>query len=88
MNLSVCGIDCAVCKLFTEKECKGCRVAAPEGKCVWNGRCDLYDCTVRKKVPHCGKCSNFPCDTLKEWASSENKERIQNLIELNKQENQ
>ena len=58
----------------------------PEWKCVWNGRCDLFDCSV-KKVPHCGKCNNFPCDILKEWASSENTEIIQNLVELNNHEN-
>ena len=82
INLSVCGIDCAACRSFVEKKCGGCRVVAPDGKCVWNGRCDLYDCCSKKELQHCGKCDQFPCDTLKEWAAGENPERIQNLIEL------
>lgn len=82
-NLSVCGIDCNTCKFYLEKSCAGCRIVAPEGKTVWNGRCALYDCASEKKLEHCGKCVNFPCDTLKEWASSENPERIQNLIDIN-----
>lgn len=87
MDLSVCGINCTSCGLYIEKKCKSCRVVAAEGKCVWNGRCDLFDCAARQDLVHCGKCKNFPCDILKEWASSENTERIQNLIDLNKQEN-
>lgn len=82
MNLSICGIDCDSCNFFTEKTCGGCREAAPKGRCVWGGRCDLYDCAAAKGHEHCGKCADFPCDTLKEWASSENTERIQNLIDL------
>ena len=87
MNLSICGIDCSACDFFIESKCQGCRVVAPEGKCVWNGRCDLFDCLAKQKLSHCGKCSSFPCNMLKEWASSENTERIQNLIDLNSQEN-
>ena len=86
MNISICGIDCNTCNFLIENKCPGCRIAAPEGKCVWNGRCDLYDCAARQKLPHCGKCKKFPCDMLKEWASSEGKERIQNLMDLNELE--
>ncbi len=88
MELSVCGIDCNKCSFFADKKCDGCRNVAPVGKCVWNGRCDLYDCAEKKRVPHCGKCPDFPCATLKEWASGENGERIQNLIDLNNSEKQ
>ena len=82
-NLSVCGIDCNACKFFLDKTCTGCREVAPIGKTPWNGRCDLYDCAAKKSLAHCGKCEKFPCPTLKEWASNENTERIQNLIEFN-----
>lgn len=84
MNLSVCGIDCSKCRYFTKSQCLGCRRVAPEGKCVWNGRCDLFDCSKNKKVEHCGKCAEFPCGMLEEWATGENPERIQNLIDLEK----
>ncbi|MBE6705232.1 MAG: DUF3795 domain-containing protein [Ruminococcaceae bacterium] len=88
MELSVCGIACNKCSFFADKKCDGCRNVAPSGKCVWNGRCELYDCAAKKNIPHCGKCPDFPCATLKEWASGENGERIQNLIDLNNSEKQ
>ena len=84
IGLSVCGIKCESCNFYIDKKCEGCRSVAPEGKCVWNGRCDLYDCCAARSHEHCGKCSDFPCSTLKEWAAGENGERIQNLVELNK----
>ena len=82
MNLSVCGIDCNICKFKVDGKCKGCHIAASEGKCVWNGRCELYDCATGKSLPHCGLCPGFLCAKLKEWASSENPERIDNLKNL------
>ena len=81
MNLSVCGIDCDECKYKTAKNCPGCR--ACKGTPFW-GNCDLYACAIKKNLPHCGKCEEFPCEMLKEWASGENPERIQNLIDFNK----
>lgn len=85
MNISVCGIDCDTCKFYADKRCVGCRNAAPEGNCIWEGRCDLYDCCAERELEHCGKCADFPCSTLKKWAADENPERIQNLRELNAQ---
>ena len=81
-NYSVCGIDCDTCKYKQENGCKGCRVCAPKGECVWGGRCELYDCAVEKKLEHCGLCGDFPCAKLKEWAEAENDERIDNLRKL------
>lgn len=36
----------------------------------------------KKRQEHCGKCKDFPCEKLKEWAASENPERIDNLKTL------
>ncbi|MBQ8741182.1 MAG: DUF3795 domain-containing protein [Clostridia bacterium] len=77
---SVCGIECEQCKVGQSNGCKGCREMS--GTIFW-GHCDLYDCAGKNKAEHCGRCSSFPCDKLKEWASGENPERIQNLINLN-----
>jgi len=81
-NYSICGIDCDICKYKEENGCKGCRICAPKGECIWGGRCELYDCATEKNLPHCGLCSDFPCAKLKEWAASENPERIDNLRKL------
>lgn len=75
-NFSICGIDCDACYGKTEKGCTGCRTV--EGKPFW-GECELYVCCKNNNADHCGKCSNFPCDKLKEWAKTENPERIDNL---------
>jgi len=81
MNLSICGIDCDECKYKAENDCQGCR--AIKGTPFW-GECALYICAIKKNLPHCGKCEEFPCGMLKEWATGENPERIQNLIDYNK----
>lgn len=82
MDLSSCGIDCDTCKFKVEASCPGCN--ALQGKPFWSkdGTCDLYACASGKEHPHCGKCGNFPCEMLKEWASGENGERIENLRSL------
>jgi len=78
-SYSICGIDCDACKFKAEQGCKGCK--AVQGRVFW-GDCDLYRCNAQKNQEHCGKCVQFPCDTLKEWAASENPERIENLKKL------
>ena len=79
MSISSCGLDCDACNFKTEQNCPGCR--ALKGKPHWcnGGVCDLYACAAGKNLPHCGKCGEFPCETLKEWASGEGAERINNL---------
>ncbi|MCH5321267.1 MAG: DUF3795 domain-containing protein [Eubacterium sp.] len=79
MNISVCGIDCDACKFNAEMGCSGCKNI--KGKVFW-GECELYQCNAQKGQEHCGKCCDFPCAKLKEWASSENPERIDNLRAL------
>jgi len=78
-NYSICGIDCDICKYKNEQNCKGCK--SNKG-CIFWGECDLYKCCTSKKLEHCGLCEEFPCEMLKEWASGENPERIDNLKKL------
>ncbi len=73
---SICGIDCHNCRHREEQGCPGCQ--ASEGKVFW-GECELYFCNRQKGQEHCGLCREFPCAKLKEWASGENPERIDNL---------
>jgi hypothetical protein len=64
-KLSVCGCDCAGCDYLKKSQCAGC--SAIEGKVWWVGYvgaevCPIYECVVkRKKLEHCGKCSEIPC---------------------------
>ena len=85
MNLSSCGIDCDACKFKVEQNCTGCH--ALKGKPFWSkeGPCDLFACATAKNLRHCGKCAEFPCAMLNEWASGESPERIDNLIALEKE---
>ena len=78
-SYSICGIDCDACSFVAERGCKGCR--AVQGKVFW-GECELYQCNAEKQQEHCGKCAQFPCAKLQEWASGENPERIDNLRKL------
>lgn len=80
-NYSICGIDCNACKHKMKDGCMGCK--ENKGNIFW-GECDLYKCCQKQKVKHCGNCNKFPCETLKEWASNENAERIDNLKKLMK----
>ena len=80
---SVCGIDCEKCDVGRSNNCMSCREMS--GNIFW-GHCELYDCAYSQNSYHCGKCNKFPCSKLKEWASGENPERIQNLINLNLKE--
>lgn len=82
-NYSICGIDCDACKFKTEQNCKGCKEI--EGKVFW-GTCELYACAASKELPHCGKCSNFPCQKLIEAHNGENPDgngvEIENLKKM------
>ena len=85
MNLSSCGIDCDACEFKVSNGCPGC--SEVKGVPFWaegsGNRCDLYECAEDKNISDCGKCKNFPCDMLEEWAKEGDGERIRNLHKLN-----
>jgi len=83
MNLSSCGIDCDACEFKVSENCPGCQKV--KGKPFWakdGGRCDLYICAEKRNLAHCGNCGDFACDMLKEWAKEGDGERIRNLENL------
>lgn len=73
MDISVCGIDCAVACIecneqneeFAASPCKGCN--GMEGKLFWAqymglDTCPIYHCCVNEKqLRHCGECTELPC---------------------------
>lgn len=76
---SVCGINCELCKHKLLKVCNGCQDS--NGRIFW-GICEIYECTKKKQIEHCGTCETFPCEKLKKWAAAENPERIDNLKKM------
>ena len=88
MNISRCGIDCDACEFKISKECPGCYEVG--GKPFWakDGKCDLYECAENKNLPNCGKCGEFPCGMLEEWAKEGDGERIRNLKNMESEENE
>lgn len=64
---SRCGLLCSNCKFFAEDKCKGCtEIANP----FW-GECKVKGCCEEKSQEHCGKCTQFPCEQLHEFAYAE-----------------
>ena len=67
MIISRCGIVCEpqVCKEAFGVDCAGCpNISKP----IWGDCCDIKDCCEGRGLEHCGQCSDFPCDILKEYA--------------------
>ncbi len=61
---SRCGILCGECAYREQMGCKGCvHIDNP----FW-GSCSVKACCEKKDHEHCGRCSDFPCDLLKQFA--------------------
>lgn len=64
-TVSFCGVVCSECEYYPN-DCKGC--TGVEGRPFWiqyveQDVCKIYDCcTNKKKIAHCGKCSELPCN--------------------------
>lgn len=53
-----CGFYCGSCPDHARGECEGCMKAHKTGDCF------TRDCVIESGVGFCGKCANFPCDTI------------------------
>ena len=82
-ELAYCGLDCGRCDCRAKTNCPGCQAAG--GRMFW-GECQVATCCMGKGLAHCGKCDEFPCDVLKEFAYSkehgDNGQRIERLKAL------
>jgi len=66
-DVSVCGLNCARCKVQTEeKQCAGCRGPAEQN---WSGDCEFRPCAQAKGHEYCFECDGFPCEKLKAFAA-------------------
>ena len=86
--VTCCGCICNECPYYP-KECEGC----PEiqGKPFWlkytgEERCSIYQCcVVERKLPHCGRCSELPCNRYNQQdptrTPEENAEGLKKMLE-------
>ncbi len=58
---SRCGVLCNSCERKAAVGCKGC---VNMEKPFWGGECGVKTCCESRKLDHCGKCADFPCDML------------------------
>ena len=63
-DISVCGLNCARCKLTAEGKCPGCRI--PER---WSQDCHFFPCAEAKGHRYCFECDEVPCERVEEFAS-------------------
>ena len=60
-DISVCGLNCARCKLRAERECDGCRGPL---ETHWSPGCEFLPCAREKGYDYCFQCEDFPCGKL------------------------
>lgn len=65
---SRCGVLCGECEYKEQMGCKGC---VQIDKPFWGVSCPVKVCCEKKEKEHCGLCSEFPCDLLKQFAYDE-----------------
>jgi hypothetical protein len=65
---SRCGILCGECEYQASMGCKGCMAIV---KPFWGERCPVKTCSEARGLEHCGRCSEFPCELLVQFAFDE-----------------
>jgi len=65
-DISVCGLNCARCKLLEKGECKGCRGPLDRN---WSPQCEFRPCAEAKGHRYCFECAEFPCEKIDRFAS-------------------
>lgn len=66
---SRCGIKCSECNYKEQVNCKGCiHIIKP----FWGESCLVKSCCEGKDLDNCGRCSDFPCETLNQFSYDEN----------------
>ena len=65
-DISVCGLNCARCRLRESGDCGGCRGSLDDH---WSPGCQFLPCAREKGHTYCFECDQFPCDKLKAFAA-------------------
>ena len=59
---------CSECSRREEFGCSGCNEMQSG---YWGEKCEIKECCEAKKLEHCGLCSDFPCEMLREFSYDE-----------------
>ena len=65
-DVSVCGLNCARCKMVEKGECQGCRGPLERH---WSPDCEFLPCAKGKGHQYCFECDEFPCQKLQAFAA-------------------
>lgn len=66
---SRCGILCSECEYREEVGCKGCMAIE---RPFWGASCPVKACCEARELPNCGRCDEFSCGLLVQFAFDEN----------------
>lgn len=66
---SRCGILCSECEYREQVGCRGCTAIT---KPFWSDSCPVKACCEARGLPNCGRCDEFPCELLVQFAFDEN----------------
>jgi len=50
--------------------CDGCLKPDEENPHRIGGACEIRACVLRRSIPHCGECNEFPCDLMDKHLAS------------------
>jgi hypothetical protein len=81
-DISVCGLNCAKCKLLEKGDCAGCRGPLDRH---WSPGCKFLPCAKAKGHRYCLECGDFPCDKLSAFASDgyeHHRPAVENMKEM------
>lgn len=65
-DVSVCGLNCAKCKMVEQGECNGCRGSLDRH---WSPDCEFLTCAKSRGHQHCFECIDFSCEKLQAFAT-------------------
>ncbi|HPQ39256.1 MAG TPA: DUF3795 domain-containing protein [bacterium] len=65
-DISVCGLNCARCKLEAYGDCGGCRGSRDTH---WSPDCFFLSSAEEKGLDYCFQCDEFPCEPLRGFAA-------------------
>ena len=65
-GISVCGLNCALCKTAAKGDCQGCKKFLDQQS---GPDCIILICARDKGHRYCFQCNEFPCEKLNTFAA-------------------